>query len=217
MSYDVGAIVELRINYEVNDQSCYNILHYFAEGSGAGIDIPDLQLAFCTYMAEEVDGRLVKEMRDMMSSDAVVVQLFAQQVYPTRYRSSRLLVGDLGLVLTPSTAQNVAAVVEKHGMLAARSAVGSFHLGGLPSSFYSAGELVEDAQTQLTVIANLLKNAVTVPGEQGATYTPCILNKTPIPNTNPVRYQISGGTEITGAIPMTTLRTMRRRTKGVGT
>lgn len=216
MSYDPGSIVEVRIKYDVNDQKCFNVLHYFAEGSAPGVDIDTIQLAFGQYLSEDIDGRLVREMREIMSSGVQVEEVQVQQVFPTRIRSSVTEVNDVGQIASPADAQNVAAVIEKHGAFANRKNIGSFHLGGLPVSSFSNGELTNAFHLSLVALGNLLKNAIIVPGVTGATYTPCILNKEPVPGSDPVRYVISGGTEIVGCVAMETLRTMRRRTKGVG-
>lgn len=216
MSYDPGAIVEVRTKYTVNDQECYNVVHYFADGSTAGEDIFAIQGAFGVYFGDAVDGRPVNEMIDMMSSDALVESVHVQQIYPNRYRSTVTPINLAGVQAVACDAQNVCGVIQKYGELANRKNIGSFHLGGLPNNAYTGGSLSATFLGELGAVAAALATTWTVPGLLGATYTPCILNKTKIVVDGKDKFIISGGTPVIGCTAKSTLRTMRRRTKGYG-
>lgn len=218
MAYPENAIVEVKYGYMINDQQCFNVLHYFPDSTGVGFTPYALCGQLVTFLnaGAGTDGTLLKEMRDAMGSNVVINKITAQCIYPTRYRMYEQEVVFLGLDANPCTAQNVAAVVEKIADEGGRHGIGSFHLGGLPESGYADGNLSVGTFAQMMVIANLLKQDIGPVGAATINYNPRILNKTKVVIDGKDKYIISGSLQISDAVPWETLRTMRRRTKGYG-
>lgn len=220
MALAVNTIVEIKIGYTANDQQCFNVYHQGVyNGTGAGQDPAEWQETIKNKLFADsgTDGSVTKEMRDMMSDEVNMNLITVQIVYPVRYRLSQIVTTLPGLIAEPCNAQNVQATFTKLGDLGNRHNVGAWHQGGLPESSYVAGLLSAGASGALTNLANaFLAQQTYVVAGSSTTFGPVILNKTPIPDTDPVKYQISGRTGVSAVVPRDTIRVMRRRTLRVG-
>lgn len=222
MPIPVDSIGELKIGYTVNDQQCYNISHFgVLQGVGANAEEITWQEMLRDYFKDgwDTNGKLIREMRENMSDEALVNIVSFQWIYPVRYRASVFFPADgwPGLVEAPVSNQNTAGVFTKFGLLGNRHNVGSWHQGGMPPSLFVNGLLTAGVLTQLQVIANVWKQTIpfTIGGET-TVFFPGILNKKPIPDTDPVKYEIDGITEVATVLAQDTARVMRRRTLRVG-
>lgn len=221
MPFDPDTIFEVRIESDCNSQRCFNIFHLglFA-GDGAGDDESGWQVRIRDFYVAglAVPGKLLNAMLDCMSNEASITSVACQIISPVRYRASKvaIIAGD-GTIVGSLTNQNTAAVFTKYGELAGQDAVGSWHQGGTPPNMFSNGNLSVGGLTAMGTLAEafLEKPAITIGGDT-TTFYPAILNKEPIPDTDPVRYQIKGLTEVIQTEVQQTARVMRRRTKGVG-
>lgn len=215
MAFPNNEIVEIKVLYRVNDQVCMNVLHYQAVGSTAGGTPFELTEGLLDDFIAITGSSVLDTMQDMMSNQANIFDITGQGVWPTRFAVQHRAVDIDGENVNPVNAQNLAATIEKSGELGNRHNIGSFHLGGLPPGHFAAGELQAGSLGQLQSIADALKLHL-VDGASTADWVPVILNKSPIPNTDPVRYEISGGTPISRTFAQSSARVMRRRTKGIG-
>ena len=215
MAFPALEIVEIKILYTVNSQVCMNVLHYQVSGNTTGFSPQDLTEGILDDFLTVTGTSVLDTMQDMMSNQATIFDVTGQGVWPTRYAVRHRPVTIVGDNINAVNAQNLAATIEKIGLLGNRHNVGSFHLGGLPPGHFVAGDLSAGALTLLDNIADALLLPLS-DGLSTAEYIPVILNKEPIPGTDPVRYQISGGSEINETVRQVSARVMRRRTKGVG-
>lgn len=219
MGFPVGEIVEVKIGYTINAQQCYNVLHYVSEDAVPGITPYDQSLELLNQLDNQlpVAGTLLNMMRLMMGTNVQINELSVQGIYPTRYRAAKGTYASPGLGDGTCHAQNVAAYIEKFGMEAGRSKVGSFHLGGLFEGEYETGDLTAGGFANLQTLAEQIKEPIAfVADGVDQDYTPCILNKTKVIIDGKTRYVISGFTEIFNCAAYRTLRTQRTRTKGYG-
>jgi hypothetical protein len=215
MALPVGNIMEYKIGYTVNGQKCLNVLHFNADEPTSGDTIPDITDSFLATNSNSNPGTIIDSMRALMGANAQINLVTAQLIYPQRWRMSSTTVAFTGNGTLPCQAQNVQASVQKKGDIADKHNIGAMHLGGLAAEFWANGLLTAGAFTLLEDLAA----ALLVPLEDGlgtATYELVMPKKRPIPNTDPIRYEIFGYTLVTQTIPRQELRTMRRRTIGVG-
>lgn len=218
MAWPEDEIVEIKIGYLVNDQQCYNVLHYVADGTFPGFDPFDLSSALLNTFDNQLAtaGTLLNDMRLFMGPNVTINRLSVQGIYPTRYRAVVGAYTSAGLATADCNAQNVTAVIQKFGLGGERKDIGSFHLGGLSEEVYTAGELDEGPFGNLQSLAENLEAPLVVDEVEDQTYTPVILNKEKIVVDGKDRYIISGFTEIFGTDAKRTIRTQRSRTKGYG-
>lgn len=219
MAFPANEIVEVKIGYLVNDQQCWNVLHYLADDTFPGPSPFDIQTALLDHLDNQIGtaGTLINTMRLMWGLNVSLNYITVQGVFPTRYRMVKGEYTSPGLDAGTCEAQNVAAYIEKVGEEANRHNIGSLHLGGLSAAAYAAGELQAGYFGNLQTIAERMKDPISfTSGGVDYDYTPVILNKTPVEVDGKVKYLISGSTVLFDTVPYETLRTQRTRTKGYG-
>lgn len=204
MGRPVGSIVQLGIETVCNGQRMLNVLHYRVETESGEADVQAEQENFLAQV-NSVNG-IIDDMKACLSNDVTVVQAVAQFIRAERWARSVLDIGEQGDSLLPCEAQNVAAVITKRTAFAGRWAIGSFHLGGLPSSAYVAGNLDPTFKLDMEVLALQLLEPIVVP-IVGGTYVPVLVH--PL-------GEHGGSTELASTEVQDTLRVMRRRTVGLG-
>lgn len=215
MAIPAGSIVEIKYEYSVNGQTCMNVLHYTAliayPNENPTLVVPEL----LTVAAGTGVGTIPFLMAQAQGNNVSWIRTTAQMIYPTRYIVWQQATALTGAQPTPCTAQNVALVIEKHGEQGARNNTGSFHLGGVASGLYSAGLTTVNGLLALQALADKLDDDLNE-AVYGTNWDAAILNKVAIPNTDPTRYEIAGSTPIFQVTAKQTVRTMRRRTVGLG-
>lgn len=214
MAWPTNSIIEGRLYYRVNDQVNINVLHWIPVGNSVGFTLDELMDAFHTSQGGVGNGTWIGEMKSCTSQNTTFFRRDTQLIWPTRYRTRTQELNEQGAVGSPAEAQNVAATLTKRGALGKRSNIGSYHVGGVPSTEYQGG-ILKPAQIDRyeSLITNYLDefqtdNLTTVE------YDPVILNKVKNPITE--KYEIIGATQVQQWLVQDTLRTMRRRTLRVG-
>lgn len=129
----------------------------------------------------------------------------AQVITPARSRFILDPTGEPGTHPSDCTVPNIAATITKYGPFGTRSNIGSTHIAGIPDGVVSAGTFVPAYQTLLNTFASRFTNIFTVPAETTEARMVIFQTATPL-NTRAVVQ----------AVARTTVRTMRRRTLGVG-
>lgn len=216
MAVPAGALLEVRIEYEVNNQKCMNVLHYRSLAPLADPVTPqDVQLAVLNDYGGMANGEFPGEFVKVFCGDVRLKRLVTQYVWPTRWRASFLDFDEPGLVAGATTAQNVQWTATKYGEEAKRSDIGSIHVGGMGSGTYSQGEITPAFKAVAEVLIEFLGTDLILT-DPVATLVPSIANKEPIAGSDPVRYKYVGGSTIKLWTVRDTLRTQRTRTKGVG-
>lgn len=215
-TFPVNTIFEIKYLYRVNGQVCMNVLHY-APGAGAppNVDIPQCTQGLVDNAATDGNGTFIGEAKKLQSAQCTYFEVTAQMVFPTRWAVKRKVISIVGLNPEVVPNQNTAITFEKLGDLGNRHNVGSLHLGGISWTSFASGLLAAGVPATL----DGLKAFLTLPVTDGVTptqYDPCILNKRPIPGSDPVKYEIYGYSLVTSVHLQPTARVMRRRTVQVG-
>lgn len=215
MGVAINAIMEAKVIYNANGQELQNVLHYAPNVTGVGTEI-DITDGFLTVFNSNAVGTLIETMQQCMSQEVEIYELTAQLVHPTRFIVRSVDVSYFGAVNSPCDAQNVAAVFTKRGSQANKHNVGSFHLGGLPLNLLQHGLL---SQVLYEVKLNNLRDAIALPVDDpvsGITWSAAILNRTKTLVGTKYKYPITGRSIIFEMKDQPQVRTMRRRTVGLG-
>lgn len=199
----VGDIVQATIHSSAADQILLNVLHYRVTTA-----IGDTYVNQMEAIAEAIGnavGSIGAQMVGMMSQDATLRGVDTQRVASTRSPFFRLTVDAPGIVNTPCPSPNVALSVTKRCVNSGRGFNGRFQLGGIPEGVASNGRFeaayMTDAQTLATRLAAKLDVG--------------IVNEA----LEPVIWRGPGHLafrDIMQWIPQDTVRTMHRRTVGLG-
>lgn len=216
MPINIDDVAEFRVQYTVNGQVCFNVLHY-------KVVITNLALSPQVVMADLVDtgnnlgftANVIPEMLQFFASNVTIDWVYGQWVFPDRYRAIPEEIGSPGVVAGDCEAQNLQITLTKHGDLAARSNLGAVRLGGLHASYYNDGLLTAAGQTAaddvMTVLAANIANSA-----NDVVLAPAILNKENINTPEDPQYVIVGATDISLWVRKNELRTQRTRTVGRG-
>lgn len=217
MSVPVDTIMEAKIKYEVNDQVCYNVLHYKITAGNAG---PATELAvtqgFLDKISLNVAGGWPFELKKLLSANTFITEVSAQIVFPSRWRAATVATLIGGTDPAICNAQNLTSVVTKRGVFANRHNQGSVHTGGLPTTSYGQGDLTPAAVTALDLYVSGFLSQDVVDVANTVTWTPHILNRQKVVVGGKEKYLINGASPIFQWQAQTTLRTQRTRTKGRG-
>jgi len=131
----------------------------------------------------------------------------AQAVHPVRYAHGQYLSNTPGAIATDATASNVAATFVRYGELAGRNKISVSHIGPVPPGQYTGGYTTVPYNLLLATCAGTFKTPTSTLAPT-IVLDPVVLHRDPNANpaTNLLEYYRIGFT----------LRTMRRRTVGVG-
>lgn len=132
-----------------------------------------------------------------------------QVIAPTRQRANRRTINSLGSVVPNATSSNQSSAITLYTPLAGRKYVATKHVGPLGRDQYALGELTVGQKALNDDLAIELTNPVGAAPFVNGLYRPVIFHKNALPGQPYYTY-------ITGRIVQSTLRTMRRRTVGLG-
>lgn len=141
-----------------------------------------------------------------MGQNYTLNEVRAQRIYPTRSRFETATPSVIGTIAEDVTAVNVAGVVTRVTADAGRSQVANSHLGPPPPTRYSQGAVTIGYATVMSAWA--------------ATWNANLFTTIPVIDLAPTIFHRASVTpkwsDIIGSRVQTTLRTMRRRTVGLG-
>jgi len=202
-----GTIVQVRIVQSLYGQRVLNVLHYRADGN------PGTTVNYVTWMNQlsgslTADDRLVDRMRQCQSNDVLIERIVCQPVYSLRLAGASNGINMTGAYQAAARTPNVAASISKETVFASRKGIGRVQLAGIPSAVYAEGYITDASYKNLLgdFAAELLYSHIVVNGANEVIFTPCLWS----PKTAQTSY------DVVGATVRTTVRTMRRRTVGVG-
>lgn len=179
-----------------------------AASTGGNSAIQDLQ-AIANEFASTVTSEVLIKYLGILPENCVVKKVRAQKIYPlprTAFVEAEINSdgqSDDGV----ATASNVAGVITLKTDLGGRSQVANKHIGPLAAGAYTAGKLGGATLTDFGDLAVALKTAV-IPAD-GPVIVPVIYHRNADGPTTKTDL-------VTGALVQDTLRTMRRRTVGLG-
>lgn len=215
MGVNTDTIVEVKIVYEANDCTLMNVVHYKPGIPVAGPEEGILD-NFAVVFGDSGAGTLLGGMKNLQSELTVYDEFTLQIVYPIRFAVRHYDLPLTGTISGTVSRQNSAITVAKKGRMGNRHNIGAFHLGGVADFVFKTGgfDYATFGAEFGALEAGLLHKYVDP--LNSTEWFPYILNKEPIPDTDPVKYRISGATQVVEVETNDFARVMYRRTKGVG-
>lgn len=217
MAYDANTVIEMKAEYLVNTQRCFNVFHFVPDGNSVGFLKQDMIAGLLALETGLGNGVLVGELRKILASmNVAITSVSAQIVYPVRYRAITQFLSVAGTNVGTCDAQNVQACITKKGELAKRSNIGSVRIGGLGTNQYASGLISVGLKAKLQTFVDDWLLIDKSDGLSTVAYRPAILNRTPAIVDGKTKFFISGGTPFDQAEVHDQLRTQRTRTVGHG-
>lgn len=195
----VNAILEATIRGILAQQTTLSVFHYMLNDAA----IPDGEAFFTPFNASfNVATGVVDLYRLACCEDFSLQEVTYQWISPTRFRKKSFapFIGG-GAIVDNSLPPNVAQVVTKRSDVATRHGVGTLHVPSVPFGQVDQGIISVPQLAKLNSLAATLSALLVT-----ARMTPILLNRA-APAQSPT---------ITSAVAQRTVRTMRRRTVGLG-
>jgi len=203
----VGDYLQCTYRYLVAGQENLNIFHYLvAEGAPADFDDVATEL-WTDFLSDDVIG-IQPKLQAVMSEDVVITNCDIQKIYPVRYAYKRFnLTGVNGLLASPVASPNLCWSITLQGDEAGTGNQGRKQIGGMAEESINAG-----------FISGAVNGG---PGDAVTDWWPgSIFLPTATQELRPSIYKRSNpatSVTITHTTKHNTVRTMHRRTVGLGT
>lgn len=207
MAVGVNSILEVTIKTSFANQRFMNVLHWVTtvaptvNGEIASQD--QLLTILTTGGAKDV----VTPMRNTMSSEISIDGLTTQYIFPVRIRRSEINPAVVGALAGNCKTGNIAGVIGKGSDLAGKANTGSIHVPGIPTDDYTGGNISVLRQGTLATFADACRAELVEPAGGLGRWSAIIYHRTGAPGS----YALWTARRV-----FPTLRTMRRRTVGVG-
>ncbi len=206
MALAVGDILELKILGTLLNQRVMTVLHYrIASYVSSAPEVTDTGAILDEIIGGTVGATPLASILDCQADNYARNTCTLQKVAPTRSIYIDRGAPGVGTIADSCTLPNVSGVMTKRGAAGGRRGIGGMHFPGLPPSMYTDGSITAAyGVLMIAAQANLL--AVLTTTLPAATLVPVIYNPGATPN-----HQDIAILEI-----QTTVRTMHRRTVGLG-
>lgn len=200
----VGDILQVRIEYELYGQKDLSVLHWRVKAIDPGVELFAFLRDRILPELTEIDG-FCDVLLTHMSNDIKIAAVVAQVISPVRYRHVRRLYGITGHEIEPAGTNNVAVSIGYAGELAGRGKGGRTQVPGICKKYITGGMWSDVPVNQLT---EHFENWRVLDWDTG--FEGCVLD--------PILYTPATGAfnPIVACEGHRTVRTMRRRTVGVG-
>lgn len=208
MAHPIGSIVEVIIEWNILNQRCMSVLHYKVTADSSIVDPVGEAIDVANTVSSP--GGIMDAILDCMSANTGSTKVSAQFIRGAggqRFAKATVTAINPGVRAASCTVSNIAAVITKRTIYSGRWAVGSLHIPGLSPGTYDNGKITDASMLgDLNDVAAELLNPIT--GNVGAgVYSPVVLHKAGVHG---------GSTDLLSTEVQTTVRTMRRRTVGLG-
>lgn len=205
MAYPIvnQSICEVSFEGRLNGQQTISLFHYVVTDSTYITDGQAALEEFIQLLREA--GGLFDNYRIPLSTELQGLNIYAQLVYPVRYRYTTDgqpdTTGDApGGSYPPNVQASITRAAEKSG----RKYISHLALPGIPMDAIDNGLIDPLFTASMNGLCDSIVQEHVLAG--GATFTPCIWHRTSTPNHD----------QIVLAFPQPTSRVMRRRTVGLG-
>jgi hypothetical protein len=200
-----GAILEVSFRGQCLQQRTISLFHYRFVNTVGPLDGLALINAINPLLNANAAGKLLKDYMDACQADFFMEQIVYQWISPTRRpRIVKLPAIANGTVVGTAAPPNIAVALTKKTDIAGRRGVGTLHMPALNLEGLNGGEI---NLLQIGLYGNLLNRlAETVVIDFGETLEPVLLH----------RADPAASPHITTANANLTVRTMHRRTVGLG-
>lgn len=143
-----------------------------------------------------------------MPQNYTLSEVWVQKVFPARYRKYVEAEAAEGTIAADALATNLAAVVSRFGIQANRHNIGSLHVGPIPtgSTWQVDGQITSTYKALLITLGSAMLEVVDLLGSNKIKWVPVLFAATGTPVHN----------DIVTTVAQDTVRTMRRRTVGLG-
>lgn len=199
----VGDIVQVIVQYNIDEQVCLNVHHYRVETTLVGTTYQE-QLGRVIDRLLDDDASLVNTWADQASTDSKITMLQVQKISPSRYPYVRQPVNKPGLIAPPSAPSVVCVSITKRPERAGKGKTGHTQIPGMPAASMTNGYWAPALVSALENLADAIFNPIVIPA--GGELRPCLVQ-----SDNPGAYTFLLATEVRN-----TIRAMHRRTVGLG-
>lgn len=208
MGQPLLSILECRVRGNANGQEMLSVFHYRVSAVSTLAASGPEENEFINQFASGGTLNLQDVLLDCQSSSYLCTGIDAQFVDPTRLVSISQTFASPGSVASPVGAQNVSAVVTRRTVLAGRSQVSTLHIPGIATTSYALGKVTAGMLASMNILATrMTTQLVALVG--GGIYTPVIWHRK--------KFPLVGSSDIVNStLVQETIRTMRRRTIGIG-
>lgn len=200
----VGDIVSVMVVYYVDNQTCIGNLAYRCDRVPTGSPNYDAGVtALLTALSSGADS-LTARMASMISNQCLIDFIQGQRIRPVRSPFVRVGLSEVGLVDSPNAPSVTCISISKRVDVVGRGRTGHWQQGGCPANDIDLGRWEGDTIVNAGFLANNIKETLDIPS--GGKWVPGI---------QPVGT--SGGfNEIVNTTVQETVRSMHRRTVGLG-
>lgn len=207
MPYTVGngAILEVSIRGSYQTQRFISLFHYTYEVPSGTTDGVALINTIDPLFNSNIAGSVVKEYTDCLNQGAVLEEVVYQWVHPTRRAriiKTPAVLG--GVVVGDKAPPNIAMALTKRGDVAGRHGVGTLHMPALSLNMISGGTFTLEGQDLYGPLQTAVQAPLNI--EFGENMVAVIYDRAVPANSTP----------ITNVVNNVTVRTMHRRTVGLG-
>jgi len=150
---------------------------------------------------------LSDKIESALAANVEITYLRGQRVYPNRSVIREITIGQFGDVTQNAEAQNLAGVITRRTLFGGRSQVSNIHLPGVGKDQVTAGLLNIDQLARNQAVLDKSLESLVGP-TTGSTWLPIIYHSKKLPAGS---YDL-----VATGVAQPTVRTMRRRTVGVG-
>lgn len=207
MPYGVvdGDVLEVSLNCAYGGQRVLSVLHYKLQTTAGPIDGLTTIDTFDADFNAAAGASFVKLYMDCMNPDYSLQEVVYQWVHSVRRaRVTKLPNATVGTNVGTPSPPNIGAAITKRSEVAGRHGVSTLHLSGLINAYHTLGSLTPAG---VDIYSPFLPKVFETIGVGGVSdMIPIIFN----------RASPADSVEITGASVRPTVRTMHRRTVGVG-
>lgn len=207
MSYTVnnGAILEASLRGRLYGQRTISLFHYRFETGSGPTDGPSMINTFNPLFNGAGAGKIVKEYMHPLAENFTLEEVVYQWIFPVRYaRVVKSPAVSTGEVVDTAAPPNLALAISKKGDGAGRNNVGTLHMPGIPLGDIDGGNFTVAGLDSFGDLLTALHQSINI--EFGVNFVPVLLHRS-----NP-----AVSVDITAANSNETVRTMHRRTVGLG-
>lgn len=204
---EVGDVFQVATKADLYDQKIRTVLHYKLIEVGPGIDADRWALYNTLYTQLMLTGGLLQKLLNCQTDEVDYETVRIQQVFPVRrvFREyAHLFPG--GLSGEQAVPANVAIGIIKRTGRVGRLGHGTMHIAGCPISWLAESSWIISELTPVTAFANEMVEEIAGAGGEYR-FAPCLA---------PAQGSNITPALLTGAAVQTEVRTMYRRTKGIG-
>lgn len=204
----VGDVLELTFSGRLMSQVILTVLHVRITTAPSGGSTAEAQLDdWVGWFSNKVTNNWLQKYLDAAAANFTVFECKLQKVYPTRTIFASSIIAETGQQTEDALQSNLAASIEKKTTTVGRKGVGRMQFAPLPKDAYAGGFVDPGfAATPLTGLANAMIGSINC----GITYTGSARYCLPAAAGGGAAY------DLYDAYPKETVRTMHRRTVGLG-